>query len=323
VAVALAVAFGGNVATTTPILASEKVTMAYLPVTHALPLFVALEEKMFEAEGIEPEAVKMENPNLIIDSFISGRSDIGPLASAAGITVIASTRFPGTMKVFGLQGGNPTGGQVNESLIVPADSAIESFADLKGKRMAHLPGIQWKTISRFIIQKNGLDPDKDVTLQDLAVPNWTQALLGGTVDAVLALEPVASMAAANDNIKVVVVNPTALFIADPFWAGASVITTKFMKERPSVAKKTIAVIDKATRMVEDDFKKYAPLLAKYTAVPQSAIPVVGPVYWRTNTQIEEKDIVAYQAFADIFHDAGVIKAHLDVRTIMLQPDDLK
>lgn len=300
---------------------SEKVTMAYLPVTHALPLYVALEEKMFEAVGITPEPVKMQNPNLIIDSFVAGRSDIGPLASAAGITVIATSKFPNTMKVFGFQGGNPSGGEVNESLLAPSDSAIRSFADLKGKTMGHLPGIQWKTISRHIIKKHGLDPDTDVVLQDLAVPMWTQALMGKSVDAVLALEPVASMATANENIKLIVENPTSLFIADPFWAGASVVTTKFLNERPEIAKATIRVIDEATRMVQADFKKWAPLLAKYTAVPESAIPVVGPVYWRTHTQIADVDLDAYQGFADIFAEAGVIDERLDVRSIMIQPSD--
>ena len=42
------------------------------------------------------------------------------------------------------------------------DSTIKAFADLKGKTLGHVPGIQWRTISRHMVRAAGLDPDKDV-----------------------------------------------------------------------------------------------------------------------------------------------------------------
>ena len=51
-------------------------------------------------------------------------------------------------------------------------------------------------------------------------------------------------------------NPVAGVIADPFYSGASVMTTKFLKDRPDVARRVVAVIDEATDLVNADFGKY-------------------------------------------------------------------
>ena len=49
-----------------------------LQTLHGLPLYVAIEEKLFERAGLAVEATKIENPNQIIDSLVSGRADSAP-----------------------------------------------------------------------------------------------------------------------------------------------------------------------------------------------------------------------------------------------------
>ena len=149
--------------------AADKVVVSYLPSLHGLPLFVAIEEKLFEKAGLAVEATKFENPNQIIDSLVSGRADSAPAGGAAGITALAETRFPGTLRVMGLQGSATAHNAVNDALITKAGSPINSFADVKGKKVAHAPGIQWRTITRTIVRANGLDPDKDVELVEMAI----------------------------------------------------------------------------------------------------------------------------------------------------------
>ncbi len=145
--------------------------------------YVAIEEKLFEKHGIELESVRFQAPNQIIDSLVSGRADAGAPGAAAGISVLAEVQFPGTFKVFGLQGGGIKVNRINDGLIVSNTSEIKNLADLKGKSLGHLPGIQWKTLSRHVIRKAGLDPDKDVRLTELAVGLQVQAVVAGTVDA--------------------------------------------------------------------------------------------------------------------------------------------
>src|SRR5712671_7975605 len=147
----------------------EKVSAVWLPIMQTTAYYVALEERLFEKACIEIVFNKLEAPNQIINALVGARADFGPPGAAAGIAMLAESKFPGTFKVFGLQGGGIKVGLINDGLIVKPDSDIKSFADLKGKKLGHVPGIQWRTISRHMVRSAGLDPEKDLTLVDLAV----------------------------------------------------------------------------------------------------------------------------------------------------------
>jgi NitT/TauT family transport system substrate-binding protein len=301
----------------------EKVTASWLPIMQTMAYYVALEEKLFEKAGIEIDSVKFQNPNQIIDSLVSGQADFGPPGAAAGITVIAESRYPGTFKVFGLQGGGIKVGFINDGLIVDNDSTITSFKDLKGKSIGTLPGIQWKTITRYILRQNGLDPDKDVQINEIAVPMHVPSVVAGTVAATLSLEPVGSIAIASKEAKRAMTNPVATFIADPFYSGVAVLSTKFIKERPAVAKKIVEVLDEATKLTNANFDKYRPIIAKYTAIPANQVHLVAQPYLRSNKDLNETDIKSYQALVDVFHKESVLKERFDVHKVLLKPTDLK
>lgn len=302
--------------------AQEKVTISWLPIMQTMAYYVALEEKLFEKAGIEVESVKFQSPNQIIESLVSGRADIGAPGAAAGITVIAESQFPGTFKVFGLQGGGIKVDRINDGLIVANDSTITSFADLKGKTLGHLPGIQWRTISRHMVRSAGLDPDKDVTLKELAVGLQVPAVVGKTVDATLSLEPVGSIALASKEAKRAMTNPVAAVIADPFYSGVSVLTTKFIKERPAVARKVVEVLDAATKMANDNFEKYRAIIPKYTPIPADQVSLVAQPYLRAWGELDKVDLASYQALIDVFSKEGALKQSMSVNDVILSKKDV-
>lgn len=301
----------------------EKVVASWLPIMQTMAYYVALEEKLFEKAGIEIDSKMFQNPNQIIDSLVAGQADFGPPGAAAGITVLAESRYPGTFKVFGLQGGGIKVKLINDGLIVKNDSTIQSFKDLKGKSLGHLPGIQWRTISRHVVRSNGLDPDKDVRLQEVAVALQVPSVVAGTVDATLSLEPVGSIAIASKEAKRAMTNPVAMFIADPFYSGVSVLTAKFIKERPAVARKVVEVLDQATDLAMKDFDKYRPIISKYTAIKPDQVKLVAQPYLRGHKDLNDTDIKSYQALVDVFHKEGVLKERFDVKNIVLKPGDIK
>ena len=295
----------------------DKVKAVWLPIMQTTAYYVALEEKLFERACIEIESVKMEAPNQIIDALIAERADFGPPGAAAGIAMIAESKFPGKLKIFGLQGGGIAVNRINDGLIVKPDSTIKSFADLRGKTLGHVPGIQWRTISRFMIRAAGLDPDKDVTLVDLAVAMQVPAVVGGTVDATLSLEPVGSIAVASGKAKRAMVNPVAAAIADPFYSGASILTTKFLKERPLVARRVVEVIDRATDLVNADFEKYKTAIPNYTPIKEDQLSFLAQPYLRGFKDLDDTDIKSYQALVDVFIKEGVLVGPLNVRDKLL------
>lgn len=302
--------------------APEKIKLSWLPIMQTTALYVAVQDRLFERAGLDVELVQFQNPNQIIDSLVSNQADAGAPGAAAGITMIAEARYPGSFKVFGLQGGGIKVNRVNDGLIVKNGSPIKSFKDLRGKSLGHLPGIQWRTISRHMLRANGLDPDKDVRLQELAVGLQVQAVVAGNVDATLSLEPVGSIAVASGEATRAMVNPCATVIADPFYSGVSVLTTKFIKERPKVARKLVTVLDDATRIANSEFERVRPYFAKYTAIKGESVRIIAQPYLRAWTELNDTDVKSYQALVDVFHKEGVLKERMDVKTVLLKPADL-
>jgi len=299
----------------------EKVTLSWLPIMQTTPMYVAVEDRLFEKAGLEVELVKFQSPNQIIDSLVANQADAGAPGAAAGITILAESRYPGTFKVFGLQGGTAKGKRLNDALIVRNGSPIRSFKDLQGKSLGHLPGIQWRTISRHLLRANGLDPDKDVRLQEIAVGLQLPSVVAGSVDATLSLEPVASIAAASGAATIASSNPCSLVIADPFYSGVSVLTTKFVKERPKVAMKLVQALDEATRTANGSFDRIRPYFQKYTGMRPEDARVVAQPYLRAWDEIDATDIASWQSLVDVFQKEGVLKERIDVHGVLLRKGD--
>jgi NitT/TauT family transport system substrate-binding protein len=298
------------------------VTAVWLPIMQTTAYYVALEEKLFEKACIDITSTKMEAPNQIIDALIAERADFGPPGAAAGIAMLAEAKFPGKLRVFGLQGGGIAVNRINDGLIVKPDSPIKNFTDLKGKSLGHVPGIQWRTISKHMVRAAGLDPDTDVKLVDLAVAMQVPAVVGGTVDATLSLEPVGSIAVASGKAARAMTNPVAGVIADPFYSGASLMTAKFLKERPEVARKVVEVIDQATDLVNADFNKYKPVLPKYTPIKSDQLEFLAQPYLRGFKDLNDTDMKSYQALVDVFIKEGVMAGPMNVRDKILAKSDL-
>jgi NitT/TauT family transport system substrate-binding protein len=312
----------GNSGSPEVMVKKEKIVASWLPIMQTTAYYVALKEGLFEQADIEVESVKFENPNQIIDSLVSNRADFGPPGAAAGITVLAEAKAPGTFKVYGLQGGGIKSGFINDALIVKPDSSIQSFQDLQGLKVGTIPGIQWKTILSYILRKNGLEPDTNVTIEQMAVGLHIPSVVSGAVDATLSLEPVGSIAEFTQQAKRAMTNPVAMFIADPFYSGAAVLTSRFLKDRPETAAKVVQVIDEATRLANQDFDKYRPILSEFTALQPEQASYVAQPRLRSFSELDSTDINSYQKFVDVFYEEGVLDQQMDVTEIMLDKTEL-
>lgn len=295
----------------------EKVVASWLPIMQTTAYYVALKQGLFEQADIEVESVKFENPNQIIDSLVSGRADFGPPGTAAGITVLAEAKAPGTFKVFGLQGGGIKSNTINDALIVTTDSTITTFEDLKGKKVGTIPGIQWKTILAYVLKQNGLEPGSNVTIEQMAVGLHLPSVISGAVDATLSLEPTGSIAEATNQAKRAIVNPVSMFISDPFYSGAAVLTSKFLTDRPEVAKKVVQVIDEATRIANEDFDKVRPIISEYTALEPEQAAYVAQPRLRSFSELDATDLESYQKFINVFVKEEVLDQEMIAKDLVL------
>jgi NitT/TauT family transport system substrate-binding protein len=178
-------------------------------------------------------------------------------------------------------------------------------------------------MSRYVLHSNNIDPDTDLKLVELAFPLQIQALTVGTVDGLIAIEPIGSMAIATGEIEPILTNVGATYVSNPFFGGTAVMTTKFVTERPEVAKRIMLVLRDITRRINADFDHFKPLLAKYSGVPETALPGVRPLLFRNEAEIDDTDLNALQKFTDVLSKEGVIAAPMDVRTKFIRLSDVK
>lgn len=317
---AFAAVVGGALAV--PAQAAEKVTFAWVPAIDALPWMVALEEKSFEKVGIEVVDQRLNSPAGLVDAFLADRADVGPYGTAPGIAMVAESQHPGSLKIFGLSGGDADTPYVNSTLLVRKGSTIHSLADLKGKKLGHNPGGQWRTNVRYILHAMNMK-DSDVTLVELPFPLQVPALLAGTVDATITIDPFAATAIATGDVEAPVVNVGAKYVANPWFGGCAVMTTKFIKEHPETARKIMLVLRDITKRIESDFDHYKPLLSKYAGIPKSAIPFVRPIMFRNEEQINNRDIAAMQKVLDIYFKEGALGTQIDFTTKLVRLGDIK
>ena len=302
--------------------AAEKVVFAWVPAIDALPYMVALEEKAFEAQGIEVVDQKLASATGLVDALLAGRADVGPYGTAPGIAMVAESQNPGTLRIFGLSGGDADTPYVNSTLLVQKGSPIKSLADLKGKKLGHNPGIQWRTNVRYILRAMNIK-ESDVTLVELPFPLQVQALLAGTVDATITIDPFAASALATGNVEAPVINVGAKYVANPWFGGCAVMTTKFIKERPETARKIMVVLRDITKRIDADFNRYKPLLAKYAGVPEGAMASVRPIMFRNDEQMNARDLGAMQKVLDIYFKEGALGSQIDFSSKVVRLADIK
>jgi NitT/TauT family transport system substrate-binding protein len=82
----------------------------------------------------------------------------------------------------------------SSALVVGRDSQIQSEKDLKGKTIGYVPGTMHEILLRETLARNGLSPDKDVTLIRVDFFDMGIALARGSIDAFLSGEPFPTLA---------------------------------------------------------------------------------------------------------------------------------
>ncbi|TYQ12722.1 UNVERIFIED_CONTAM: NitT/TauT family transport system substrate-binding protein [Acetivibrio alkalicellulosi] len=80
------------------------------------------------------------------------------------------------------------------ALVVGKDSGVEKEADLKGKRIAYVPGTMHHLLLLEVLSSNGIDVEKDVELIRIDFFDMVQALGLGIIDAFYSGEPYPSIA---------------------------------------------------------------------------------------------------------------------------------
>ena len=172
--------------------------------------------------------------------------------------------------------------------IVEKGDSVQSLADLKGKTIyATGKGSTPEYALKYILSKNGIDPDKDVTIEWKTEPTEVVQTLAQADGAIAMLpQPYVTVAQGQvEGLRVAVDLNQAWSDLDNgslFLTGVLVVRTEFAKEHPEQIDAFLKEYEASTEWVNANVADAAQLVEKYdivkAAVAEKAIPACNITY---------------------------------------------
>lgn len=155
------------------------------------------------------------------------------------------------------------------ALVVGKNSSILRAADLKGKRIAYVPGTMHEILLREVLRREDIDPDRDVVLMRIDFFDMGTALAKGNIDAFLSGEPFPAQA---------VMQGFGRILAYPYY-GDSIGTVNsgmlmredFIKAHPDKVLKMVSAHKAATEALLEDKKLWLDTAASLFGVDRSLL----------------------------------------------------
>ena len=289
---------------------TKPVRIGYLPIVASLPLYTAQENGYFEEQGINIEAIQIQTSNQIIEALIRGDIDIGIGLSSVPILAVES-KDPGKIKVFSVS--DLTTDRPFDYIITNKEE-ITSIKDLEGKKIGVFPGSTAKKFVKKYLQNAEINITNTKWV-DITPPNQLPALYSGSIDALHSYEPITTIALENPKVK-----PLARGVYSEVFdhtpVGVSVVSSKFLKNNPNLAKDTVISFNNAfdfNREHIGESRKIAEV--KFKLDPNVAEKFVIPYVVRS----DEIDRTVFQKWANLLFEIEELEIKVDTSTLFYNP----
>jgi NitT/TauT family transport system substrate-binding protein len=285
------------------------VRIGYLPISGSLPAYVAIEKSYFKDLGLNPELIKFSNSNTMMTALLAGQIDVATSPSA--VDVLASAiKFPGKFKIF--RAGYTTKKDYVSAVIVKRDSSYQTLKDLTGKKIGTFPGSTMTMYTRLVFEK-AVSGSIKVEIVPLPPTSQLQALVSGSIDACLILEPTGIIGEEMKISRYVERAVVEKYVSDPWVAGFSVISQTYIENNPTAAAKCVEAFNHAIKDLREDPVSGAAYLSKYNDLsPEMAKKVPVPISWIP----EEFDKVPIADLVSLLRKQGIIESDVNVDALL-------
>lgn len=257
--------------------APEKVTVVYGGSSWLghYPVWVGIEKGIFRNHGLGVLFQNFYASSGRMGSLVAGDLDIASTGSISAIALMASGS-KGFM-TFATQDSYAT----VEGLI--ARENIQSIADLKGKKVAAPFASSAHVLVLDLLEQNGLDPDKDLTLLNLKVNEMPAAMASGEIDACAAWTPHFNKLL-NMEGNHLLADDTAFSLYKQFSLGPGpdimVVRREFAEKYPNTCKAFVKGYFEAVEMLRTQPKECAEVLVKLTNLSmEDQMSVLKDIQW--------------------------------------------
>ncbi len=297
----------------------DEVDIGYSRLRISLPVFVAKERGIFEKHGIQANLRVYDTAQPLMQALVEGQVDI------AGYTALPIT-FNGMLRsnkeLYFVTTMVEDQDHRISYLLRPATQPgqspeLNAVSDLKGKTIGILPTIAYRAWLEVILRQNGLDPDKDVTIQQVAPAQQPLTLKSGGVDALFTNDPAATSAIESGVAELLTdAVHCPKHIKDPFPFGSFNVSKHWADQNPELFRRLVAALDEAVTYVNQN-----PAAAKQAMIPYLPEPFRPHVAKYPDAKYlttTESSVATFQAIAADYLKMGIIKQPLDLASLIVE-----
>lgn len=245
-ALALIGAMDSDIAAQTPAAPEKAIIAVPSPALSMLPVFFAQDRGLFKKEGIEPLIVSMSGR---LQALALGAGEIDYAASVE--TVLRATMQGMSFKIIVY-----TNAKMSVVLVTAPD--IRSVSDLRGKTVGvtSLGGGLEYALREILIQKGGLNPDRDVRAVSIAMPDQMAGLISGSLQGAMLVPPFDGIMAKKGFRRLVSAGD---FLDYP--QGGLATTDRKIKEKPAQVKRVARAMIQALNEIRGERDKTVSYIA--------------------------------------------------------------
>jgi len=270
--------------------AKQTVKIAYLPLTHALPLYIENELGKEKFKNINIELVKFGSWPELMDALNTGKVD--------GASVLIELAMKAKEQGIDLK-AVALGHRDGNVVVVSQD--INKPADLKGKTFAIPHRLSTHNILLYQMLKDAGLGYSDLKVVELPPPEMPAALAEGRISGYIVAEPFGAKSVANGKGKV-------LFKSEDIWKNsvccALVLRNEFIKSKGEAAQELVKEYMNSGKYIDSNGEKVHEISIKYMKVEQNVLDLSMKWISYKDLKIHEAD---YNELAKYLIEMGLSK----------------
>ena len=296
----------------------EKLTKVTLnEVAHSIfyaPQYVAIEEGYFAEEGLDLTLVTGFGADKVLTALISGEADIGFMGAEASIYAYQEGATDPAVNFAQLtqRAGN--------FLVAREEMPDFKWEDLKGKKvLGGRKGGMPEMVFEYILRKNGLDPQKDLTIDQSIDFGSTAAAFTGDMSADFTVEFEPSATALEKEGKGYVVASLGVDSGYVPYTSYSA-KTSFLNENPQIIQSFTNALQKGMDYVQNHSpEEIAQVISpQFPETDMDTLTTIVNRYYEQDTWKEnlvfEKD--SFELLQDILESAGELEKRVDYEQLI-------
>ena len=296
----------------------EKLTKVTLnEVAHSIfyaPQYVAIEEGYFTEEGLDLTLVTGFGADKVLTALISGEADIGFMGAEASIYAYQEGATDPAVNFAQLtqRAGN--------FLVAREKMPDFKWEDLKGKKvLGGRKGGMPEMVFEYILRKNGLDPQKDLTIDKSIDVASTAAAFTGDKSADFSVEfETSGTALEKEGAGYVVASLGVDSGYVPYTSYSA--KTSYMEKNPEIIQKFTNALQKGMEYVQSHTpEEIAEVIApQFAETDLDTVTTIVKRYYEQDTWkadlIFEKE--SFELLEDILEDAGELNEHVSYEDLV-------